>query len=193
MIEKEILLEQTVIYLRSGLENLTQPNHSCRLMVDERCPPNAGEEFIGVYGGNANNINPPTHITKAIEHGLTIGITRRCIGIANEHAGENILTESQIQRTKPSLLLRARQIIDLMLAGDGWTLMGVVNPLVEDFGGCFLAPLGLLSIDPTPQQKGPEHWDQAEEEEDLRISRYMGLLLELQFGGAMSYRSSSPS
>lgn len=193
MIEKEILLEETVTYLRANLENLTQPTHSCRLMVDERCPPNAGEEFIGVYGGSVTNINPPAHITKAIEHGITIGITRQCLGIANEHSGENILTENQIERTKPSLLLRARQIIDLMLAGDGWTLMGAVNTRVEAYGGCFLVPLGLVSTDDVPQQKGPEHWDRQEEEEDVRVSRYMGLLLELQFGGAMSFRSSTPS
>jgi hypothetical protein len=149
MIEKEFLLEETVTLLRDGLTNLTKPDNSVRVMVDERCPPNAGEEFIGVYGGSVNNMNPPAHPTDRLEHGLTIGITRRCIALANEHAGENILTEGQIARTKPSLLARAREIIDLMLGSDGWTLVAAVNTRLVDgsYGGCFLVPLGFISID----------------------------------------------
>lgn len=192
MIEKEFLLEETVTLLRNGLTNLTKPDNSVRVMVDERCPPNAGEEFIGVYGGSVNNMNPPAHPTDRLEHGLTIGITRRCIALANEHAGENILTEGQIARTKPSLLARAREIIDLMLGSDGWTLIAAVNTRLVDgsYGGCFLVPLGFISIDSEPSTKGPEHWDQDPDQDYGK--RYAGLHLELQFGGGESYRTSLP-
>ena len=190
MIEKEILLEETVSLLRSNLTHLTLPSHSCRLMIDERCPPNAGEEFIGVYGGESSNLNPPAHPTRQLEHGLTIGVTRRLAGLANEHAGENILTENQILRIKPSLLKRAREIINVMLDADGWTLMAAVNARVEAYGGCFLVPLGLVSADDVPQQKDATHWDQIEDEE-VGGRSYVGLLLELHFGGAISFANNS--
>lgn len=192
MIEKEILMEEAVSLLRTQLDNLTLPNVSCRLMVNERCPPNAGEEFIGVYGGIANNLNLPAHPTKLFEHSLKIGITRRLTGIANEHAGENILTENQIARLKPSILARAREIIDVMQLADGWTLLAAANTRIEAYGGCFLVPLGIVRADDEPTPKGPEHWD-IENHEEAGGRSYVGLHYELEFGGAQSYRSSSPS
>jgi hypothetical protein len=191
MIEKEILMEEVVVLLKARLNNLYLPNLSCRLMVDERCPPNAGEEFVGVYGGTTNNLNPPAHPTKQIEHSLRIGITRRLIGIANEHAGENILTENEIARVKPSIMARAREIINVMHLADGWTLLAAANTRIEEYGGCFLVPLGFVRADEEPSQKGPDHWDTEDHEEGGR--GYVGLHYELEFGGALSLRTSSPS
>lgn len=190
MVEKEVLMEQTRDTLKENLPNLKLPNVSCKVMVDERVPPTAGEEFIGVYGQTLENLNPPNHITKRIVHGLTIGITRRVLGVPNEQTGENILTENQIARLKPSMFARANQIIESMLDSDGWTLIGRVNTLVAaSSGGCFLSPLGLISVDPTPETVDESHFDQEAEGEN---PRYVGLLLELQFGGAEYFNRSLP-
>src|SRR5690606_30573875 len=125
------------------------------------------------------------------EHALTIGITRRCVGIANEDAGENILTENQILRTKPALLKRAYEIINLMHANDGWTLLALANAALTDAGYStqFLTPLGLTVADIQPEEKGSEHWDIYDDDES---PRYKGLYIGLQFGGADCYVSSAP-
>lgn len=192
MLASEILMEKTAALLRSDLVKLKQPSSSIRVMIDERVPPLSGEEFIGVYGATAYNENRPAHVTRKIIYGLTIGITRRCIGVANEHSGENILTENDIARVKPSMLARADEIIETLLQTDGWTLMTTVNAALAADGGCygqFLVPLGLLSVDALPQIKYADHWDIPATDE--QPERYAGLHLEIQFGGAEYYRPTS--
>jgi hypothetical protein len=179
MLEKENLLKATRTHLRENLVNVYRPNSSIRIMVDERVPPNAGEEFIGIRCSLVQNLNPPSAVAKVIEYGLTISITRRVIGLANEHTGENILTDTQFERLKPSIEKRAREIANLI---DGsWTLMSSINESLPVGSGCFLSPLGLVSEDAEPQTVEEAHFDT---EEETGNPRYVGLLLELSFAGA---------
>lgn len=192
MYEKEILLEEVVSMLQTGLATVTKPvflpTKSIRLMVDERIPPSAGDEFIGVYGGTSNNLNLPHHPQKRIEYGFKIGITRRCVGLANEHMAENALTQNIINRDKASILKRTRQVINVMQEADGWILVGAVNDqlVAEEYEGMFVCPPGLISLDDEPQTVTADHWDiKLEEDEE---ERYAGLFMELVFGGAEFYR-----
>lgn len=192
MYEKEILLKEVVSLLRTGLASVSKrvflPTQSIRLMVDERIPPTAGEEFIGVYGGTSNNLNLPHHPQKRIEYGFKIGITRRCVGLANEHMAENALTQNIIEKDKASILRRTRQVINIMQQADGWTLVGAANTQLEeeDYEGMFVCPPGLISLDDEPQTVTADHWDiKVEEDEE---ERYAGLFMELTFGGAEFYR-----
>lgn len=189
MFEKEVLLEQTRDFLKANLVGVKRPNQSIRVMVDDRVPPSSGEEFIGIYGGSSANINNPTDITKRILHGLTIGITRRVVGTPNEQTGEHILTEKHIQHIKPSMFARAKQIIKLMLHLDGWYLMQRINAIVAVDDGCFLSPLGLISVDSQPEPKDEAHFDQ---EENQSNRRYVGLYLGIEFGGAEYFSVSPP-
>lgn len=192
MLASEVLMEQTVALLRSQLERVKLPASSIRVMIDERAPPMSGAEFIGVYGATAVNENPPAHVTRKIVYGLTIGVTHRCEGAANEHTGENVLTESEIARVRPSMLRRADEIIEVMLDADGWTLISAVNSVLASEGGCFgqfIVPLGLMAVDSAPVVKYADHWDVQEEEQS---QRYAGLHLEIEFGGAEFYRPTSP-
>lgn len=189
MFEKEVLLEQTRDFLKDNLTGVTRPNQSIRVMVDDRVPPTSGEEFIGIYGGSSVNVNNPTDITKRISHGLTIGITRRVIATPNEQTGEHIFTEKHIQHIKPSMLARAKQIIQLMLRSDGWALMELINAIVAVDGGCFLTPMGLISVDSQPETKDESHFDT---DDNPSNRRYVGLYLGIEFGGAEYFSVSQP-
>lgn len=187
MIESEPLLEAVVARLQANLNNLRQPTRSVGLMVDEKVPPGAGEEYIGVYLSDSTNLNPPSFVTKRIGFGFTIGITRRMQGIPNELAGKTVLTynEALVSRLKPSMYNRAKEIANILEAGNGWTLINEINAAIADATGCFIVPFGLQSISPIPRKVDEDHFDT--EGDQLGI-RYVGLLLELEFAGAEYYK-----
>jgi hypothetical protein len=180
MFVKEPLLEQVRLRLQQGLTSVFMAQHSIKIMKDERIPPGSGEEFINVYGGEVTPLVHPSAITRNDSYGFTIGITRRTLAVPNELMGETVMTydEAWFTRTKPSMYSRAEQIIELMNEQNGWMFLNAVNAIVGPVG-CFLVPFGLTSIDPNPREVGPEHFDIQDSE-----MQYVGLLLELEFGGA---------
>lgn len=184
MIVKELLLKKVVEKLRLGLTEILSPERSIRIMTDEDAPPNAGDEFIGIYGGASSNLLAPKEITKRFEHTLKIGITRRFLGTFNETAGGVIITDEQLTRTKPSMLARAQQIANL-IEDSPWTLFAGINTELEtEDGGCFISPLGLISSNDAVQKVTPEHWG-IETVSNSGNPQVCGLLLEMDFGGAV--------
>lgn len=194
MIHKEIVLEGIRSHLRSNLTNLTRPNDSLRVMQDEKVPPGSGEEFIGIYGGEVENLFRPNEVTKRINHGFTIGITRRMQGIPNEDAGETVYTydAAKVARAKPSMLERAREIANLV--DSSWTLITAINAALTTAGECpgFITTFGFVSLDPQLQEVNEDHFDQ-EQARGLRGDiRYIGLLMELEFSGAEYFETVYP-
>jgi hypothetical protein len=177
MLQKELVLKTTTTYLRNNLSTVYLPNQAIRIMVDERVPPTAGEEFIGVRGSSVETISEPSSLAKVIEYGITISITRRVIGAANEDTGANILTDTEYNRIKPSLEKRAGEIA--VLLDNSWELMQLIN--AEIFDGCFLTPFSFLSEEAEPETVDASHFDI---NDDPMNPRYVGLHLPLEFGGA---------
>lgn len=194
MIHKEIVLEAIRSYLRNNLTNLARPKDSVRVMQDEKVPPGAGEEFIGIHGGVVENLFPPNEVTKKIHHGFRIGITRRLQGVPNEEAGETIYTydANKVARIKPSMLARAREIANLV--DTSWTLIANINSALTAAGECpgFITTFGFVSLDPELQEVNEDHFDQEPSRGMGGDIRYIGLLMELEFAGAEYYETIYP-
>jgi len=176
MFYREILLEETVAYLKEKLSNVFLPDVSIRVMTDEQVPPNAGEEFIAVRPVEIESLDDPSALSKVIEHGITVTITKRIQGAANEHAGEHVFLDKYLDRLKPSLESRADEIANLIDAN--WELMNRINSRI--LRGCFLAPLGFTSVS-IPDKLYAEDYDI---ENDPMNLRFVGLALDLEFKGA---------
>jgi hypothetical protein len=186
---KEILMESVRDYLQNNLSNVRIPQKSIRVMTSQRATPECGEEFIGVYGTDVTNQSGPNSLSKLLEHTLNIGITRRVSGLPNEQTGENILTEDQVAKYAPSMLERARQIINLL--DNNFGLFATINTTACSLdGGGFIQPLGFVSMDSAPEQVGEEHFDV---QRDFTNARYVGLFLEIRFGGAVYVKINRPS
>lgn len=185
-IVKEIVLEKVVARLKAGLTNFRFPDRSVRVMVDERVPPDAPEEFIGVAGNDVSTIDPPHNTTKHHNYAFTVGITRRVLTLPNEQAGEYILTyndQKVLNRNKPSMYARASEIVDLLEDNNGWTLLNEINTVVGPVG-CFIIPFGFTSLNASPETVGEDHFDT-----DSQLgARYAGLYMGLQFGGAEYFK-----
>lgn len=177
MLHQELVLELVTDYLRDNLSTVYLPSQSIRIMVDERVPPNAGEEFIGVRGNAIQLISDVSSLAKVIEFTITVSITRRVIGAANEHTGANILTDTQFNRIKPSLLKRAEEVA--LVLDHSWELMQLINSQI--FDGCFLTPFAWITQLGEPETVTADHYDI---EDDPLNPRYVGLHLPLEFGGA---------
>ena len=194
IIIKDIILKEVRDMLREGLTNVSKPTRMICRTVDERVPPSSGEEFFGAYGGEASVINQPSDITKVIGYGFTVAYTRRLQGIPNELAGEQALSvDSDINTPlKIAMYRRADEIVAILGAADGWTLINRINQAVCDAGGVesgFVIPFGFVSVDPVPRKVDAEHFDIEAGREGIR---YTGLLMELEFGGAEYMKPSPP-
>lgn len=183
MLGTEELLEGVVSYLKDNLSNFKRPDRSIRVMVNERSIPSSGEEFIGVNAYTIANLNPPNAGTKRVENGVKISYTVRVNGVPNDVIGEALWTHKAVLRVKPSIVKRCNQIIDLL--DENWTLMSSVNALtVAAYGGCYLKALGFVSMDAEPQLKDEDHFDIETEFEQAPNLRPVGLLTEIELGGA---------
>ena len=180
---QEHILEATRDILRTDLKNVKVANRSIRILNDERVPAYSGEEFIGLYNAEHRNEYSPKAIVTCDVYTLTIGITRRLIGIPTDTSAETIYAEDErlISRTKSNMLKRAREIVDII---DGnWSIVNTVriNALIDDINVCILSPLGLESMGALEEVEAAHF--HADEDSD----RPEGLLLELQFVGMESY------
>lgn len=180
----EVVLEKVRDRLRDGLTNVHQPGASLRIMKDgQRIPPTAGEEFISVHPGDVGQLSIPAHQVKHHGYSFRVSITRRLNAQSNETAGERILTydETKLERLKPSMYERADQIVTLLEDGNGWTLLNQINAVIGPTG-TFLVPFGLVSVNPVPEEVGPDYFDTIYDKE-TQVS-YVGLVLPLEFGEA---------
>jgi len=184
MIEGEFLLQAVRDTLRSNLSNVTKSaatlNKSVQITPDERVPPMAGEEFIGIYGSEFRNVHPPQTITSKEYYNLTVGITRRLHGEPIDRIGDTIYTEdlNVMNKLKPSMMQRVRDIIDLI---DGiFSIITTTNGNLPSASCPFITPLGLVSADAQPKYVDEDHfWTKPDSNEVPK-----GLFMEVVFGGA---------
>lgn len=186
MIEGEHLLRGIRNTLRTNLSTVAgtvvkSHEKSILIMPDEKVPPMAGEEFIGVYGTQMTNSFVPRSVLSKEVYQVTVGITRRIQTQPVERIGDSIYTEDTdvINRTRPSMLKRAREIITLI---DGvWTLMQTVNTAITADDGCwFITPLALISADAQPKYVDEDHFFTKSDSSKF----HKGLFIEIVFGGA---------
>lgn len=184
MIEGEYLLQATRDVLRSGLTNVTKSSttldKSVQITPDERVPAIAGEEFIGIYGTQFRNLYPAQSASSKESYTLSIGITRRLLAHPLDRTGDTIYTEdtSVLSTSKPSMLQRAREIINLI---DGSYI--IINDANSNLGKgeCpFFTPLGLVSADAQPKYVDEDHFFTSPDSSEAP----KGLYLEMIFGGA---------
>jgi len=184
MIEGEYLLRAVRDTLRSNLSNVTTSSvvntKSIQITPDERVPPMAGEEFIGLFHSEFRNLHPAQSITTKESYNLSIGITRRMSGQSLDRIGDTIYTEdiTVLDRLKPSMMQRVRNIIDLI---DGiFAIITTTNDNLPS-GSCpFITPLGLVSADAQPKYVDEDHfWTDPD-----TSSAPKGLFMEIVFGGA---------
>ena len=182
---QEYILEETRNLLRQDLEGVDNPNRSIRITNDEKVPAYAGEEFIALYNIEATNEYPTKAVSRKDIYDLTIGITRRFIGIPTDTSAETIYAEDSdlMVRTKSHMLKRAREIVSLI--DNNWELVNSIRigALVDDIFVCILGPLGLESMGSLEEVEA-SHFHATDDSE-----RPDGLLLELQFSGMESYIS----
>ena len=189
MIEGERLLQAVRNRLRDNLSNVagtttSSKKQSIQIMPNELIPPKAGEEFIGIFGVQVRNLYPvPNNSTKE-SYEVSIGITRRIQAQPPDRLGDTIYTEDieVYNRVKPSMLARAREIIDLI---DGeWQVIVDTNTLISDGNptstNCFITPLGLLTADVQPKYVDENHFFTPPDSVDF----HKGLFMEIAFGGA---------
>lgn len=185
----EELCEAVVSSLRTTMaaNKFFSPNYCVRLMSGKRIPPTAGNEFIAVRPGTLTNTDPVNSQAKRIEHTITVGLTTRVNGVPHERVGDNVLTVDQTATTYVSMLTRAKQICNAI--NNNIDIINSANEKLTQDTGCFIVkPLGFVSMDAEPEEVYEDHFDLPDE---ARTSeRYVGLLLEIQFGGAVF---SSPS
>ena len=189
MIAGEYLLQEVRDSLRTNLEYVVGSNNistsahnkSIQIMPDEKVPPSAGEEFISLYGSKFVNSHPAQTMSAIESYSLSVGITRRIQAQPVDRLGDTIYTEDTevIDRIRPSMLLRAREIIDLI---DGiFTIIQTVNVRLEDDNECILlTPLGLVSGDAQPKYVDEDHFFTNPDSSTF----HKGLFMELTFGGA---------
>jgi len=182
---QEYILEAIRDELRLGLDYITNPNRSIRIINDKDVPAYSGEEFIGIYGASYTNEYDRLAISRKDTYEFIIGITRRMSGIPVDSTGETIYTqdESLISRNKSSMLNRAREIIQLLEYN--WDIVGKIksqasSDLIEV---CILSPLALESSSPV-EEVDASHFHLENDNDNPS-----GLLLELQFSGIESYVS----
>ena len=77
MLITEPILEAVRDTLQNELTNIQYPQKSIRVTTDETAPPYAGEEFIGVTGGEVRNEYAPEWFQRKLLHTMTISYTRR--------------------------------------------------------------------------------------------------------------------
>lgn len=192
IIVKEIVLLEVRDMLREKLQKIRNAKHDIRRMVDEKVPPTAGEEFIAVHGLEINANSDPASITKNIGYGFAVSITRRMQIVANEQAGEHILSvdDEVVDPIKQSMFSRCDEIVNVLNLQDGWTLLNRINAKTCDgTGGNFLIPFNMLSVDAEPRKVQAEHFDTSAANNSLR---YYGLVQTIQFGGAEYLKPSPP-
>ena len=184
MIEGEFLMQAVRDSLRTNLSNVTKSaatvNKSIQITPDERVPPIAGSEFIGIYGSEFRNQYPPQTNTSKEYYNLTVGITRRLHAEPIDRIGDTIYTEDLdiMNKLKPSMMQRVRDIIDLV---DGvFALITTTNANIPSTSCPFITPLGLMSADAQPKYVEEDHfWTKPDSNEAPK-----GLFMEIVFGGA---------
>ena len=190
MIEGELLLQAVRDRLRDNLTNvigkrsLSANAHkkSIQITPDEKVPPSAGEEFINLFGSGFRNRNPAQSNSAIEVYGVTVGITRRILAQPVDRIGDSIYTEdvAVIDRIKPSMMKRAREIINLI---DGvYSVITSVNTAAADVtGACgFYTALGLESADAQPKYVDENHFFTDPDSNKF----HKGLYLEIVFSGA---------
>lgn len=184
MLLTEPMLEVVRLRLRTHLTNIAEPRYSIRITNEEQIPAEAGEEFINLFGAECDNEYPPEHSSRKEKYSMSIGITRRLIGIPLHSTAEAIYTydEDMMSRTKSSMAKRAYEIIALI---DGqWTIPNSIRARSElsaiDF--CILTPLGYEGSDKL-EEVTAEHFYTEDEVE----GQVVGLFLQLHFTGLESY------
>jgi hypothetical protein len=193
MIEGEYLLRGVRDRLRKKLTNISgtttdATKQSIQITVDEKVPPIAGEEFIGMYGVQFRNLFKAQSDASKESYTLSVGITRRIQAQPIDRIGDTIYTEDTkvIDRAIPSMLARARTIINLV---DGsYDLMNAVNSTIGTKGCLFLTPLGLISADAQPSYVDEEHFFTEPDANKF----HTGLFLEIVFGEAELIRPKYP-
>jgi len=188
MIEGELLLQAVRDTLRSNLTNVTTSSvatstvnkKSIQITPDEKVPPIAGEEFIGLYHSEFRNLHPAQSNSAKESYNLSVGITRRMSGQPIDRVGDTIYTQDTdvINRLKPSMLQRARDIIDLI---DGvFAIITTTNGNIASGTCTFITPLGLISGDAQPKYVDEDHfWTDPDSSNAPK-----GLFMEIVFGGA---------
>ena len=184
MLEGEKLLQAVRNRLRKNLTfsgiSTTAKKQSIQIMPDQMVPPMSGEEFIGIYGGDLKNLYPvPGNSTKE-SYGISVGITRRVSAQPVDRLGDTTYTQDLkvYNRTKPSMLKRARQIMTLI---DGiWQVVEDANTLIDSDGCPFITPLGLVTADIQPKYVDENHFFTDPDSNKF----HKGLFMEISFAGA---------
>jgi len=195
MIEGEYLLKAVRNKLRSDLKDVVgrrgmsskSHNKSIQIMPDEKVPALAGEEFISVYGSQFVNLYPAQTQVAKESYSLSVGITRRVSGQFSARVGDTIYTKDTqvLNRLKPSMLKRARLIINMI---DGiYPIINAANLNTDaSLGECdFYTPLGLLSADAQPRYVDEDHFFT----DPSNNKFHKGLFMEINFGGAELLRA----
>ena len=183
MLLTEPMLEVTRDRLRTKLANVMLPKISIRITNEERVPPEAGEEFINLYGAESTNLYPPENPVRVEQYSFKIGITRRFIGIPIHNTAEGIYTYDQelISRLKKSMAMRAYEIMSTI---DGsWYIVNSIKNKTElsNISFCILTPLGYTGSDPLVEVSADHFYTEAEDEQAV------GLFLSLNFVGLQTY------
>jgi hypothetical protein len=184
MILVEPMLETIRDILQDELTNITLPTRCIKITNDEKVPPYSGEEFINIYGATTSNEYEAIYQARKEVYSLSIGITRKLIGIPTDISAEAMYTQNEniINRVKQTMLKRAYEIIELI---DGnWGIPAIIRQMGCDSGvcdACILSPLGFTGSSAL-EEKYAEHF-RLEDDGD----RPQALFLELSFSGMEVY------
>ena len=187
MLITEPILEAVRDTLQDELENITNPEKSIRITTDETAPPYAGEEFIGVTGGEITNDYPANWAQRKLVHTMSISYTRRLHGLPTDQKGETVYTYDKIERIKSSMTNRMHEIINIV---DGsWDIVNLTRTALvaseEDI--CVMTPFGITSVDGAPRDVFADHFHITDVEDDT--DRAIGLLMIAEFGGLTTYQT----
>lgn len=185
MRESEHLLEGVRERLITGLNNFDRSDKSIKITVSNNVDAGAGKEFINIYKASVSNVNPLSAMITREVHSITIGVTRRLVGVPLDRVGHRLLTkEDKINLLKPSLLQRVGEINELI--DNSYDLLKIVNDRISEAGDGehFLIPLALDSDSGEVDWVEEDHFFNDESGGD----RPEGIYTELVFSNAQLFR-----